>query len=164
MFEARQVKKTEFGIKWGINRIGGGFVSGFVMGSCKHASDTKFCHHAVLEHIKAFGEVPETYGFDRGGYSEGNIKKMKKLGVKNIGIAPKGKAQWEISKAKQKYVKPERAQVEGVIGTIKSDKYRFNKPGARSITAMESCGHRAILGFNLIKLMKENQNLLLQTM
>ncbi len=156
-------KKTEFGIKWGINRMGGGFVSGFLMESCKHASDIKFCQQAVLEHIKTFGEVPETYGFDRGGYSKGNIKKMKKLGIKHIGIAPKGKADWEISKTKQKVVKPARAQVEGVIGTIKSNKYKFNKPGARSITAMESCGHRSILGSNLTKLMKENQNLLLQS-
>ncbi len=157
-------KKTEFGIKWGINRMGGGFVSGFVMDSCKHASDIKFCQQAVLEHVKTFGTIPETYGFDRGGYSKGNIEKMKKLGIKHIGIAPKGKADWEISKTKQKVVKSERAQVEGVIGTIKSTRYKFNKPGARSITAMESCGHRSILGFNLVKLMKENQNLLLESM
>jgi hypothetical protein len=65
-------KKTEFGIKWGINRMGGGFVSGFVMESCKHASDIKFCHQAVLEHVKTFWAAPETYGFDRGGYSKGN--------------------------------------------------------------------------------------------
>jgi hypothetical protein len=64
-------KKTEFGIKWGINRMGGGFVSGFVMESCKHASDIKFCHQAVLEHVKTFWAAPETYGFDRGGYSKG---------------------------------------------------------------------------------------------
>jgi hypothetical protein len=143
-------KKTEFGIKWGINRMGGGFVSGFVMESCKHASDIKFCHQAVLEHVKTFWAAPETYGFDRGGYSKGNIKKMKKLGIKHVGIAPKGKADWEISKSKQKVVKSERAQV--------------NKPGARSITAMENYGHRSILGFNLTKLMKENQNLLLENM
>lgn len=157
-------KKTEFGIKWGINRVGGGFVSGFVMEACKHASDIKFCHQAVLEHVKTFGAAPDTFGFDRGGYSKSNIKKMKKLGIKHVGIAPKGKADWEISKSKQKVVKSERAQVEGVIGTIKSNKYKFNKPGARSITAMENCGHRSILGFNLMKLMKENQNLLLETM
>jgi hypothetical protein len=87
---------------------------------------------------------------------------MKKLGIKHVGIAPKGKADWEISKSKQKVVKSERAQVEGVIGTIKSTRYKFNKPGARSITAMENYGHRSILGFNLTKLMKENQNLLLE--
>lgn len=155
-------KPTEFGIKWGINRMGGGFVSGFLIEDGKHASDIKFCKDAVYEHLKTFGEVPETYGFDRGGYSTGNIKKLKKAGVKNVGIAPKGKARWEVSETRQKYIKRERAQVEGVIGTLKSDRYRFNKPGARSTTAMQSCGHRSILGFNLMKLMRENQNLLIQ--
>lgn len=95
---------------------------------------------------------------------KGKYQKMKKLGVKNIGIAPKGKSSWEVSQTKQKTIKREWAQVEGVIGTIKSGKYKFNKPGAHSITAMESCGHRSILGFNLVKLMKENQNLLFQGM
>lgn len=156
-------KKTEFGLKWGINRIGGGFASGFLIGGGEHCSDIKFCHQAVKEHQKIFSETPEVYGFDRGGYSQGSVKKVKSLGVKHVGIAPKGKADWEISLSKQEYVRRERAQVEGVIGTIKSQSYGFNKPGARSIAAMESCGHRAILGFNLRKLIKENQKLLFQT-
>jgi len=84
------------------------------------------------------------------------------MGIKYIGVAPKGKTPWEISKTKQELVKRERAQVEGSIGTIKSQSYGFNKPNVRSIAAMESCGHRSILGFNLRKLIKENQNLLLQ--
>ena len=156
-------KQTEFGLKWGINRIGGGFVSGFLIEGGRHASDIHFCKKAVFEHAEAFGEMPETYGFDRGGYSQGNITKLKKLGIKNVGVAPKGKAKWEVSEAKQNYIRRERAQVEGVIGTVKSQKYGFNKPGARSITAMESCGQRSFLGFNLVKLMRENQNLLLQS-
>jgi len=155
-------KKTEFGLKWGINRVGGGFASGFLINGGNHSSDIKFCHQAVIEHETTFSETPETYGFDRGGYSQGNIKKLKKRGVKNIGIAPKGKADWEISQAKQDYVRRERAQVEGVIGTVKSQTYGFNKPDARSIEAMETCGHRAFLGFNLRKLIKENQKLLFQ--
>jgi hypothetical protein len=65
-----------------------------------HASDIHFCKQAVLEYAKAFGETPETFGFDRGGYSQGNIAKLKKLGVKNIGVAPKGKAEWEVSETK----------------------------------------------------------------
>jgi IS30 family transposase len=72
-------KKTEFGIKWGINRMGGGFVSGFVMESCKHASDIKFCHQAVLEHVKTFWAAPETYGFDRGGYSKGRFVRKRRF-------------------------------------------------------------------------------------
>lgn len=36
-------KAVEFGLKWGINRIGGGFLTGFLMGDGDHRSDTAFC-------------------------------------------------------------------------------------------------------------------------
>ncbi len=152
-------KKVEFGLKWGINRIGAGFAEGFLLDGGKHFSDKTFCREAITIHQSSFGEVPEVYGFDRGGYSEANIKEISKLGVRDIGIAPKGQAEWSISKSKQALIKSERAQVEGVIGTIKSARYGFNKPEARSVSAMESCGHRAILGFNLKKLLRESQKL-----
>jgi len=155
-------KKTEFGLKWGISRIGGGFVNGFLMNEAKHASDVQFCKDAVTEHMKIFGEAPEMYGFDRGGYSKANVKKIEKLGVKHVGVAPKGKTEWSVSKKRENYIKRERAQVEGVIGTVKTQNYGFNKPNARSVSAMESCGHRSIIAFNLRKMMKINQTLLPQ--
>jgi hypothetical protein len=46
----------------------------------------------------------------------------------------------------------ERAQVEGGIGTIKCNKYGFNRPAARSVEMMGVCGQRSVLGFNLNKL------------
>ena len=46
----------------------------------------------------------------------------------------------------------ERAQVEGGIGAIKSGRYGFNRPAARSTAMMGVCGQRAVLGFNLNKL------------
>jgi len=147
-------KKVEFGLKWGINRIAGGFVQGFLMGGVAHASDRKFCIEAVKKHIETFGRAPNTYGFDRGGYSKANIKKLKKLKVKHVGVAPIGNAAWDVSETKEKHIKRERAQVEGCIGTIKRSKYGFNKPDAKSIEAMVSYGHRAILGFNMNKLVK----------
>ena len=36
-------KKVEFGLKWGISRIGCGFVQGFVIEGGKHFSDKRFC-------------------------------------------------------------------------------------------------------------------------
>ena len=147
-------KKVEFGLKWGINRIGGGFVQGFLMKNVAHASDKKFCIEAVKKHIETFGHAPNVYGFDRGGYSKSNIKKLRKMKVKHVGVAPTGNADWVVSEAKKKYIKRERAQVEGCIGTIKRDKYGFNKPDAKSVEAMVSYGHRAILGFNMNKLVK----------
>lgn len=148
-------KRVEFGLKWGINRICGGFVQGFLVNGGEHRSDKKFCLAGVDQHIGVFGAAPVVYGFDRGGYSKANIKKLKKRGVKHVGVAPKGGDEWAVSKAMVEKIKRERAQVEGSIGTVKSNRYGFNKPNARSIEAMARCGHRAIIGFNLMKLARE---------
>jgi len=148
-------KRVEFGLKWGINRIGGGFVQGFLMNGGEHRSDKKFCVAGVDQHIAIFGSAPEVYGYDRGGYSQANIRKLKSRGVKAVGVAPKGGDDWSVSAVMKEKIKRERAQVEGSIGTIKSNRYGFNKPNTRSTEAMARCGHRAIIGFNLMKLVKE---------
>lgn len=48
----------------------------------------------------------------------------------------------------------ERALVEGSIGTIKRQRYGFNRPAAQSLAMMGVCGQRAVLGFNLGKLVR----------
>jgi IS5 family transposase len=148
-------KRVEFGLKWGINRIAGGFVQGFLVNGGEHRSDKKFCLEGVDQHLAVFGEPPKIYGYDRGGYSQANIKKLKKRGVKHVGVAPKGGADWATPKTMTEKIKRERAQVEGSIGTLKSNKYGFNKPTVCSTEAMARCGHRSITGFNLMKLVKE---------
>jgi hypothetical protein len=148
-------KKVEFGLKWGISRLGGGFLQGFLLAGGQHAADQKFCLEALKQHQKIFGKAPTTFGFDRGGYSAANIKKAKQLGVKNVGIAPTGKTSWVVSETLRKSIVRERAQVEGGIGTIKSSRYGFNKPNAKSTAAMARCGLRAIFGFNMRKLTRE---------
>jgi hypothetical protein len=147
-------KAVEFGLKWGISRIGGGFVQGFLLAGGRNASDTKFCMEALKLHQATFGAAPEIYGYDRGGYSAKNIRAAKKLGVKHVGIAPKGKAAWSVGERMRERIVKERARVEGSIGTLKTSIYGFNKPRARSSVAMARCGHRAILGFNMRKLVK----------
>jgi len=83
------------------------------------------------------------------------IRKLKNRGVKAVGVAPKGGDDWAVSAAMKEKIKRERAQVEGSTGTIKSNRYGFNQPNTRCNEAMPSCGHRAIIGFNLMKLVKE---------
>ncbi len=148
-------KRVEFGLKWGINRLKGGFISGFLADGFKHLSDKKFCIEAIQEHIEQFGNSPQIYGFDRGGYSGKNIKKAKKLGVNHVGIAPSGKKAWAVSETMKKMIVSERGQIEGAIGNIKKSIYGFNKPDARSTKSMVTYGHRAIIGFNLRKLVRE---------
>jgi hypothetical protein len=44
------------------------------------------------------------------------------------------------------------AQVEGGIGAVKSSRYNFHRPRARSVRMMGACGQLAVMGFNLNKL------------
>jgi hypothetical protein len=101
------------------------------------------------------GKAPNKFGFDRGGHSKSNLKNATKLGVKHVGIAPTGKAKWAVSERMSEAIRRERAQVEGVIGNIKSRKYGFNKPNVKSTIAMETSGHRSILGFNLVQALRK---------
>ncbi len=145
-------KTVEFGLKWGISRLGGGFVQGFLLAGRRHGADTAFCTQSIRLHQTTFGSAPEVFGYDRGGDSDANIRFAKKQQVKHIGIAPRGKRSWSVSEKMAERIRRERAQVEGSIGTIKCSRYGFTKPRAFSAAAMERCGHRSILGFNMRKI------------
>ena len=112
-------------------------------------------HSAVQEHIALFGKPPKAYAYDRGGWSEKNVAELKKRGVEEVGLAPRGKAEWKVSAATKKRLVSERAQVKGGIGTIKHRKYGFDRPAAHSAKMMGFCGQSAVLGFNLNKLVRE---------
>ena len=148
-------KKVEFGVSWGIRRLKGGYLLATVASAKKEMHDTRFAISAVDEHIALFGKPPTAYAYDRAGWSERNITELQKRGVKEVGLAPRGRAAWKVSAATKKKLVSERAQVEGGIGTIKHAKYGFNRPAARSVRMMGFCGQAATLGFNLNKLVRE---------
>lgn len=147
-------KKVEFGLNWGIRRLGGGFLLATVAKDKRDLVDSKFAVRAVRDHIALFGKAPKGYAYDRGGWSRDNVAELKKLGVTHVGLAPRGQAKWEVSGAAKDKLVSERAQVEAGIGTIKCQKYGFNRPPAKSADTMGMCGQRAVLGFNLNKLMR----------
>jgi hypothetical protein len=148
-------KKVEFGLKWGISRLKGGYILVTLAKNKKDMVDAKFAMDAVRQHKELFGSVPGQYAFDRGGYSQANVSDLREMGVKEVGLAPRGKANWEVRGRVKERLINERAQVEGSIGTIKSRKYGFNRPAARSVGMMGACGQRAAFGFNLSKLAKD---------
>ena len=148
-------KKVEFGLSWGIRRLGGGYLLGTVATSRKDLVDARFAVSAVDEHIALFGKPPVSYAYDRGGWSNDNVATLKEKGVKDVGLAPRGKADWQVSGRTKKKLIAQRAQVEAGIGTIKHSKYRFNRPAARSTEMMAAYGQQAVLGFNLNKLVRE---------
>lgn len=148
-------KTVEFGLSWGIRRLKGGYLLATVATTKKELVDARFALSAVDEHIALFGKPPTAYAYDRGGWSQQNVAELKKRGVKEVGLAPRGRAEWKVSAATRKKLVSERAQVEGGIGTIKHAKYGFNRPAARSARMMGFCGQSATLGFNLNKLVRE---------
>jgi IS5 family transposase len=145
-------KDVEFGLKWGINQIRGGYIRLFMMNEMRSA-DYNYAVEAIREHIRIFGVAPDEYGFDRGGWSESHMEEMRELGVRRVGVAPKGKEAWKVSKSCEERIKLERAQVEGKIGTIKH--YGFNKPEERTTPGMKRAARRAELRFNLTRLFRD---------
>jgi len=148
-------KAVEFGLSWGIRRLAGGYLLATLAEDRRELQDTKFALRAVKDHIALFGKAPLAYAYDRGGYSAENVSALKKLGVKEVGLAPRGRTQWSVRGAVRHRLVRERALVEAGIGTIKGSRYGFNRPAARSEAMMGACGQRAVLGFNTNKLVRE---------
>jgi hypothetical protein len=92
--------------------------------------------------------------YDRGGGVKGTMDRLEKEGVKQVGVQPKGKQPWRVAEAVREVVRSERGKTEGVIGTLKSNTYQFNKPKERLWPTLEMAGPRSILSFNLNKLMR----------
>lgn len=147
-------KPTEFGIKWGINRIRGGYIWPFLLQGFKKG-EADYMVQSIDEHIALFGKAPDEFAYDRGGWSEAHLEKVKNKGVKRVAVAPRGQATWKVSSRCRERMVRERAQVEGSIGTIKH--IGFNKPNSKTTSGMIRAGHRAALRLNLTKLVREAQ-------
>ena len=145
-------KSVEFGLSWGIARLRGGFVLATMAGAKKDLSDATFAVRAVEQIVALFGKAPRSYAYDRAGHSERNVDRLREIGVRDVGLAPRGNTPWEVEGALKARLIKERALVEGSIGTVKCPKYAFNRPAARSVAMMGVCGQRAVLGLNLTKL------------
>jgi hypothetical protein len=148
-------KAVEFGLTWGITRLKGGYLLAHSSKDRKELYDSRYAVRAVKELATLFGQPPRAYAYDRGGYSKQNLTQLRALGVAEVGLAPRGRAAWAVDDKARKILTRERAKVEGGIGTIKRAKYGFNRPRARSVEMMKLCGQRAVLGFNLMKLVRE---------
>ena len=68
------------------------------------------------------------------GHSHENVAAIKKLGVRKL--------------------VQERALVEAGIGAVKSSRYNFHRPRAKSVRMMGTCGQLGALGFTLNKLVR----------
>jgi len=148
-------KKVEFGLKWLLNRIEGGYVFGTVVGA--HADEKQMPLVALRQYRAVFGPkaTPRMLVYDRGGSAAKTVQKLHQEGVPKVGIEPVGQAAWSIAAADQQKVKSQRAKTEGSIGTLKSPKYAFNHGRQRTDQSLVATGQWALVCLNLNKLLRD---------
>ena len=148
-------KKVEFGLPYLLSRLGGGYVFGTLIRG--RVNESKMPLQALAGYRAIFGAqaTPTLVVYDRGGYAAATVRALAHEGIKEIGIQPKGQGPWHVAEAVRATVRSERGKTEGIIGTLKTDKYGFNKPKERLWQTLEMAGPRSVLSFNLNKLMRD---------
>jgi hypothetical protein len=148
-------KEVEFGLPYLLSRLGGGYVFGTLLRGV--VDESKMPLQALAGYRAIFGAhaTPTLLVYDRGGYATATLKVLAHEGVTQRGIQPKGQQAWHVAEDVRQTVRSERGKTEGIIGTLKTDKYGFNKPKERLWQTLEMAGPRSILSFNLNKLMRD---------
>jgi hypothetical protein len=148
-------KEVEFGLPYLLSRLGGGYVLGTLIRGV--VDESKMPLQAMAGYRAIFGAhaTPTLLVYDRGGCATATLRALVREGVQQIGIQPKGNRAWRVAEAVRETVRSERGKTEGIIGTLKTDKYGFNKPRERLWQTLEMAGPRSVLSFNLNKLMRD---------
>jgi len=148
-------KATEFGRRWIITRLTGGYMIGTVCKRLGSGSDTGLMPEVLYHFEQEMGELPELAVYDRGGDGPKNHRILKKNGIRN-GIFRKAKDSLPgLGRNTVLKVRRERALSEAAIATIKHPRYGFNKPRAKSSESCVLKGQAAILGANLMHLARD---------
>ena len=141
-------KLVEFGFKYLVGRLGGGYVFGQRV--TQH-NDTTMPVRLLTAYRALLGPTatPDLLVFDRGGHSAGTIKKLRAASIPKLGIQPTGQAPWLVAEADRPAVASQRGLMEGSIGTLKSPAYGFNRPRERSLETLLRAGQQSFLALNL---------------
>ena len=148
-------KSVEFGRRWIITRLMGGYVTGTPCQKIGADADTQIADEVIMNFMDTFGEVPESFIYDRGGDSKKNEAFLERVGVENICIFPKGRRKMGVAPEVLDMARRERSLNEASIANLKSKKYNFTKPRARSPQTCDHKGFSAMLGFNLNTLLRD---------
>jgi hypothetical protein len=143
-------KAKEIGRKWIVNQ----HVNGFLLLICPEnptIADTDCVKISLQESARTFGEMPESYGTDRGMDSKENIKRCEKYGIEKIGIQPRGPKEWQVDQETAREMYCRRAAIEPRIGI--AGRLGLKKSRAKTDVGDVTSGHRAGIGFNFKKMM-----------
>ncbi len=144
-------KTVEFGRRWIITRLTGGYIIGSPVQKLGGGNDVAIADEVLINFLDTFGEVPKTFVYDRGGDGPDNHELLDNLGIKNNCIFPKGNKRLDVGPKLFTEAKRERALSEAAIATVKHAKYGFDKPRARSSESCALKGQMAIFGANMTK-------------
>lgn len=142
-------KSVEFGRRWIVTRLVGGYVGGSPCQKIGADADTKIADEVIIDFLETFDQIPENFIYDRGADSKKNHQFLEDIGISNNCIFPKGRRKMNVSKEVLAMAKRERSLNESTIANLKSRKYNFTKPRARSTESIVNKGYCAMLGFNL---------------
>jgi hypothetical protein len=151
----KAAKAIEFGHRWIITRLERGYVIGRPCQKLGADSDGKISAEVITQFLEVFGEIPESFIYDRGGDGEKNHQFLEDAGVRNNCIFLKGKEKMDVSKKVYQEAKRERALSEASIAVLKGRRYGFNKPLAKSGDSCVTKGQMAMVGANLNKMFQD---------
>jgi hypothetical protein len=145
-------KSVEFGRKWIVNCYRGGYVLVRAPAKVK-ISDQHCVQESMNLHFGMFEDVPVSYATDRGMWSEANIELCQRVGIKKIGIQPKGKATPLVSRRDHQRLKNRRAGIEPRIGHLKTR--GLGRSRMKTDTGDLVSGYRSALAYNLCHLIRD---------
>jgi hypothetical protein len=121
-------KKVELDLPYPLSHLGGGYVFGTLPRGM--VDESKIPLQALAGYCAIFGPLatPELVMYDRGGEATATRQALAHEGGKQIGIQPKGQRAWQVVEAVRQTVWSERGKTEGIIGTLRTKSYGFNKP------------------------------------
>lgn len=151
----KAARETEFGRRWAITLLEGGYIIGKACTKLGSDTDGKITNEVLPQFEEVFGEMPKQFVYDRGGDEATNHRNLKEAKVKRNCIFRKGKGKMDVGPRIFARAKRERARSEASIAKIKSSKYHFNKPRAKSGETCVTKGHMAILGANITRMLQD---------
>jgi hypothetical protein len=148
-------QEVECGLPDLLSRLGGGDIFGTVIRGV--VDESKRPVQALAGYRAIFGAhaTPTLLVYDRGGSATTTLRALAHAGVKQRGIQPTGHGAWHVAAAVRETVQSERGTTAGILGTLKTDTYGFNKPKERLWPTLEMAGPRSLLAYNLHKLRRD---------
>ena len=145
-------KPVEFGRKWIVNQYSNGYILLKAPLNVK-LSDQHCVEESLDLHMRVNDQVPTSFTADRGMYGQPNLEMCHDIGIKKIGIQPKGRAEPLVSKRDHQLLSNRRASIEPRIGHLKRRGLGLSRMKTDAGDLIS--GYRSALSFNLSLMIRD---------